>query len=244
MTATRKITIQYSPRGEEIKTLVEQVAREGMPSGATILFTGRNTVAAVDTPTIRVNIKSFALPNVINRYVYGHLRVGKAQRSFINSHRLLALGFKVPTPLAFAEERGPLRFYRSYFFSEHMEGLTEMRHPETHPFLNELLDALGQEMARLHRAGVWMKDFSPGNVLFRRNGDTGSFDFYYVDLNRIAFDEHRSSRLDHMWERLLFDPGQLKRAIKAYAAAMGTDPDLLTVKALSLHEAYRRRKKL
>lgn len=218
------VTIHYSEAGLRHRPLVEQVAREGIPAAAEIIYRGRNVVAAIPSADIVVNIKAFSLPNIVNRYVYGRLRRSKAMRSYVNSLRLRDLGFNVPAPLAYIEERGNLTFGRSYFISEHVGDITEMRYPERFAFVTPLLEALGREMARLHRAGVWMKDFSPGNVLFKRLPD-GAFTFYYVDLNRIRFDTFSRSKLDRMWERLLFDKEQIAVAARSYAAEMGLDAD-------------------
>lgn len=237
-------TIYYSPEGEaRHRALVERVVKEGIPPEATVIFKQRNTVATIPSGGITVNIKSFALPNIVNRYVYGRIRKSKARRSFANSQRLTRLGFLVPAPLAFIEERTALTFRRSFFISEHVFGLTEMRAPERHDFCGELMAALGREIARLHAAGVWMKDFSPGNVLFRRNPSTGGFDFYYVDLNRIRFDDHDPAHLDRMWERILFVPEQIAAATRAYAEATGRDADKVFATAMKRWNAFTARKR-
>lgn len=240
-------TIYYSPEGEaRHRELVERVVNGGIPPEATVIFSQRNTVAIIPSGGITANIKSFALPNIVNRYVYGRLRKSKARRSFANSQHLARLGFKVPAPLAFIEERTALTFRRSYFISEHIYGLTEMRTPERHDFCDELMVALGREMARLHAAGVWMKDFSPGNILFRRDEATGDFEFYYVDLNRINFDDRNPSHLARMWGRLLFVPEQIAAATRAYAEATGRDAGEVYDVAMKQWKAFtaRKRKKL
>lgn len=237
----KNISVYISPEGEPHRALIERIARSGVPADATVIFSQRNTIYTIPSGGITVNIKQFALPNLINRYVYGNLREGKARRSFANSQRLTRLGFRVPSPLAFIEERTRVRFWRSYFISEHIDGLTEMRSISRHPFVGELLVAVGREMARIHAAGVWMKDFSPGNILFRRLSD-GSFEFYYVDLNRIEFDVTDRSKLDRMWERLIFDPAQLTIAAEAYAEATGLDPADVTATAVRQMRSFVRRK--
>lgn len=234
---SRSITIHYSEEGRLHAPLAKKVAASGVPTEAHEIYRGRNVVATIPSAGITANIKAFALPNIVNRFVYGRFRKGKARRSFENSLRLLSLGFNVPDPLAYIEEQGPISFRHSYFISKHIDGLVEMRHPERHPFMKELLDALGREMARLHSAGVWMKDFSPGNILFRRHPD-GSFEFWYVDLNRIIFDTFNPDHLDLMWERLLFDPIQIAIASASYARAMGRDPERQYAIAIERNRRY------
>lgn len=235
------VNIQYSADGLRYQDLVEEIAVRGIPAGAVEVYRGRNVVAKVDTGDEPVNIKAFAIPNIVNRYVYGRFRKSKARRSFENSLRLSEMGFNVPAPLAYIEEKTPLTFGRSYFISRHVDGLTELRYPERHPFMRELLEALGREMARLHQAGVWMKDFSPGNVLFSRAPD-GSFVFHYVDLNRIRFNTFSRSKLDLMWERLLFYTDQIAIATRAYAGVLGLEPEAVYAEAISRWESYKKRK--
>lgn len=97
-------------------------------------------------------------------------------------------------------------------------------------------------MARLHKAGVWMKDFSPGNVLFSRDAGGSGFSFYFVDLNRIEFDTFSPSKLDRMWERILFDREQLAIATRSYAMELGLDPDTVLRSALRRWQDYVKRR--
>lgn len=236
-----KIITHCSDNGRLHSSLVERIVESGLPSEAIVIYRGRNVVATVPSGEITVNIKAFALPNIVNRFVYGRFRDGKARRSFFNSCRLLEMGFKVPDPIAFIEERGLFTFGRSFYLSRHMEELTEMRYPERHTFMKPLLEALGREMARLHKAGVWMKDFSPGNVLFTCDDDGSSFSFYFVDLNSIEFDTFSPTKLDHMWERILFDREQLAIATRSYAMELGLDPDKVLQSALRRWQDYVKR---
>lgn len=233
--------IHYSDEGVLHRELIEAVAREGLPAAATEIYRGRNIVATIESVGIKVNIKSFAIPNIVNRYVYGRLRKSKARRSFENSLQLTALGFNVPAPLAYIEEKHSISFGKSYYISQHIDALTEMRYPERHPFMRDLLEALGREMARLHKAGVWMKDFSPGNVLFHRRPN-GSFIFYYVDLNRISFGTYSELKLNRMWERLLFATDQIAIATRAYAEALGLDHQKVYTEAIKCWNRFKKRK--
>lgn len=138
-----KIITHCSDNGRLHSGLVERIVESGLPPEATVIYSGRNTVATLPSGEITVNIKAFALPNIVNRFVYGRFRDGKARRSFFNSCRLLELGFNVPDPIAFIEERGLFTFGRSFYLSRHMDNLTEMRYPERHTFMTQLLGLSG-----------------------------------------------------------------------------------------------------
>ena len=45
--------------------------------------------------------------------------------------------------------------------------------------------ALGQYPARLHQHQVFHRDYSPGNILYRKIGE--AYDFSLVDINRMEF---------------------------------------------------------
>jgi glycosyltransferase involved in cell wall biosynthesis len=50
-----------------------------------------------------------------------------------------------------------------------------------------IVDALARFTARLHEAGVYHKDYSPGNILFDETPDSGEVKFCIVDINRMRF---------------------------------------------------------
>lgn len=236
-----KTVIKIVPEAGDSADIIKLLGAIGMPEGYEEIQRGRNLVAALTMPDdTRINIKAFGLPNIVNRYVYGVFRKSKARRSYENSQRLREMGFHVPAPLGYVEKRGLLTgFGRSYYVSAQEEGLTEMRRPEQWEFKDALLRALGREMARLHEAGVWMKDFSPGNILFRRRGEE-DFTFYYVDLNRLEFTTADDRRLDRMWERLLFSSSQIATATRAYAEARGLAAEEVLSRAMKAHGKYLR----
>ena len=77
-----KIITHCSDNGRLHSSLVERIVESGLPSEAIVIYRGRNVVATVPSGEITVNIKAFALPNIVNRFVYGRFRDGKARRSF------------------------------------------------------------------------------------------------------------------------------------------------------------------
>lgn len=208
---------------------VRQVAEKGIPAGATDIYAGRNRVVALsaagaDGRARRLNIKEFRRPNVINRWVYGlHIRAGKARRAFENASRLRALGFDTPEPIAWIERRTPDgRMDLSYFISEQLDGWQEIRTAEAsaHPRLAEIARGVGALIFRLHRAGVWMKDVSPGNILWHTDGD-GALHFALVDINRMEFNVASRALLMTNFGRVFSSPALVEEAARAYAAEAG-----------------------
>ncbi|MBD5230932.1 MAG: hypothetical protein HDS66_02085 [Bacteroidales bacterium] len=167
------------------RELAGELQSVGMPADAEIIYAGRNRVGRVSRGGHSLIIKEFRQPNVVNRYVYTTLRRSKARRSLENACRLLAMGFATPAPYLWLEKRRGLCLGLSYYVCEEVAG-RDLRFLDSNPDTPRLLPALAAEMGRLHSAGVWHKDFSPGNVLYTPAAQ-GGFTFHYIDLNRMAF---------------------------------------------------------
>lgn len=213
-------------RGDVIKTaswapqfgvLAHGLLTRGLPWRSTIIYNGRNHVARVHDSGREVCIKAFKVPHIINRFVYGNLRTGKARRSFEHAIRLRNLGFNTPEPLAYAEEGG-LLFGRSYYVCQYLPDFSDIRDLsklDEHS-LATMADELGALMARLHDSGIWMKDFSQGNILYRRT-PKGGFDFYLIDINRMEFGVTDHRHLMQNFKAVTESPRFLDMLARAYA---------------------------
>lgn len=228
-----------NPEFSFLSDFVGQVTRCGLPPDATEVYQARNRIVCCERSGVHINIKAFRLPNAINRYVYSALRKSKAERSYINAMRLSALGFFTPAPIAFSEVRTPGRLHQSYYFSVQIPG-SELRHMNRRPDASAVLFALGREMARLHQARVWIKDFSPGNVLENHTPD-GHYTFSHVDLNRIRFGCRSHASLMRMFGAMVYSPVHLRMISDGYADALGLDPEAAFAGATAAMQAYTRR---
>lgn len=256
--ATRyKITV--NEHFGNIRPLVEAVTRCGQPAESTVVYKGRrNTLfyinpgsqcdnGASNTLSFPVNVKAFRIPPFPNGYVYRTLRASKAQRSFDNACRLLKMGFLTPDPLAYSEIHKGIslrgdsgiwpRMTRSYYFCRQLP-YPNLRGWEERPDIDDLLKAFGAEIARIHAAGIWFHDFSPGNVLVDRTPD-GEYRFYYVDLNRMDFDIYDSRKLMQMFKSISWFDEWIARIAESYAAAAGKDIPSTVADALNAARTWR-----
>ncbi|WP_313581389.1 lipopolysaccharide kinase InaA family protein [Chishuiella sp.] len=136
-----------------------------------------------------VTIKSFKIPNIINKFIYKFFRQSKAERSFEYANKLVNLGFLTPLPVAYIEETTTIQFLKSYYLCELVEAdLTyrELVEIADYPNKIEILKQFTQFTYQLHEAGIEFLDHSPGNTLIKKVGEN-SYDFYLVDLNRMNF---------------------------------------------------------
>lgn len=152
----------------------------------------RNSIKKIQLENGKIaTIKSFKIPNIVNKVVYRFFRESKAQRSYDYAKKLIDLGFLTPYPIAYVEEVSPFQFGRSFYFSELVDAdLTyrEMVHDINWPNRTEILKQFTQFTYQLHEAGIEFLDHSPGNTLIKKVG-ANRYEFYLVDLNRMNFHE-------------------------------------------------------
>lgn len=154
----------------------------------------RNVIKLFELEGLTMNIKSFKIPNLINKIAYRYFRKSKARRSFEYATLLLEKGIGTPQPLAYLENYDWMGLKDSYYASEHLQcDLTyrELVEIPTYPDHENILRQFTRFSYSLHRKGIEFKDHSPGNTLIKKN-NKGDYDFFLVDLNRMNFHEKMS----------------------------------------------------
>jgi len=148
----------------------------------------RNSLKLFEYNSKTLNVKSFKVPNVFNKFAYNFFRKSKAQRSFEYGNKLITLGFRTPQPIGFYEFSSALLFGKSFYISEHLEyDLTyrELINQPDYPDRENILRSFTRFTYYLHEKGVQFLDHSPGNTLIIKAN--GNYEFYLVDLNRMNF---------------------------------------------------------
>lgn len=149
----------------------------------------RNVIKLFDIEGVTVNIKSFKIPNIINKIAYRYFRKSKARRSFEYAAILLEKGIGTPQPLAFLENFSVFGLRDSYYVSEHLNAdLTyrELVEIPDYPDHENILRQFTRFSFNLHEKGIEFIDHSPGNTLIKKNKE-GNYEFFLVDLNRMSF---------------------------------------------------------
>lgn len=152
-------------------------------------FGKRNLIKHVEIPLGLINIKSFKMPNPVNKIAYRFFRKSKAQRSFEFAKRLLSLGVNTPEPLAYFEFSSLISFQKSFYISRQFENDITFRDliHEDYPDFEKILRGFTRFTFDLHEKGINFLDHSPGNTLIKKSKD--GYIFYLVDLNRMVFEE-------------------------------------------------------
>lgn len=176
------ISPQYRDRKDQIFHFIENFSNEG-----NIFRNGdRNTIKLFDLDGEQVNIKSFKIPNAVNKIAYRFFRKSKAERSFNYAQILSKKGIGTPTPIAYAEETTTFQFLKSYYVSQQLKADLTFREINIQEEGHEaILRAFTRFTFHLHEQEVEFLDHSPGNTLIKLNG--GEYEFFLVDLNRMNF---------------------------------------------------------
>lgn len=175
----------FAPNTQLPKDFVEQMPSYFTEHGTTI-HKARNLIKVFESPTEngpKINVKKYCIPPIINRIFYSvGVRTPKAKTTYLNALELLKRGIQTPAPFAYIIEKDGWLIRFSYFFSEQVEGLQTIRQEKDN---KELLKAVAKYTAEMHEKGCLHKDYTPGNILFRK--ENGKYKFWLVDINRFKF---------------------------------------------------------
>ena len=181
-----------------------------------VIYAKRNTLRAYNG----FIIKQFATPTLWRGIIYGWCCKSKAQRSYEYAHRLDGL---TPRPIAYREVRycGILR--ESWYVCQQSECKYTFNDLINHPKFpqrDNILNAIGNFTAILHKRGILHLDYSGGNILFNDDGSK----IQIIDLNRIHFYKSVSIKKGlKNFERLNIDRNALSIIGTAYAQSMNID---------------------
>ena len=158
-------------------------------TGENFIVGKRNAIKLFEFQGKTVNIKSFRIPNLVNKIAYKYFRKSKASRSFEYANRLISSGIGTPQPIAFYENYDLIGLRDSYYISEHLQADLTFRELVLIPDFADHENILRQFTRfsfELHEKGIEFLDHSPGNTLIKKRNET-EYDFYLVDLNRMKF---------------------------------------------------------
>lgn len=168
---------------------IEKILGDFSQSGTLFGDGKRNKIKLFDLDGQTINVKSFKVPNLINRVAYRFFRKSKARRSFEFANILLEHGIGTPQPIAYAEQFVATGLGKSFYISEHLDcQLTyrELVEVPDYPDHDNILRQFVHFCFKLHENGIEFLDHSPGNTLIRKAAN-GTYEFFLVDLNRMAF---------------------------------------------------------
>jgi len=191
--------------------------------GVTI-YKSRNELKVFDADFGKVVIKSFRVPHIINRFVYSFLRFSKAERSYAYSMEILKRGFNAPQPIAYMELFKTGLLTKSYYISAYSD-YSLMRDFNFIKKITEedvvILKSFARYTAGLHEKEIYHVDYSPGNILYKREGENVFFDL--IDVNRIKFKKVTEEMAYMAFHRMDLSIEMLEIVAREYALQRGMD---------------------
>lgn len=171
---------------QEFRSKIEVLIFNFDEKGQMLADGKRNKIKIFELNGKKLNVKSFKIPNALNKFAYRFFRKSKAERSFHYAQHLLSKGIGTPYPIAFAEETSTFSFLKSFYISEQLSyDLTFRDIDLSKNGHEEILRAFTRFVFELHEKEIEFLDNSPGNTLIKLN--EGNPKFYLVDLNRMNF---------------------------------------------------------
>ena len=189
-----------------------------------LIFKNRNEIREFHIDGKNIIVKSFKVPNLVNRIVYGLFRKSKAERSYCYAKMLNEAGIGSPTPIGWLEQRRGLFFTYSYYAS--LRSTCPLGYMDVIALpveeRNEYLRAIAATTARMHERGWLHTDYSRGNILCGRDAE-GRVRVEIIDLNRIRFREVDCKTGCRNFGRLPGDDEVLTVLADEYARLRGFD---------------------
>ncbi len=175
-----------NPRYENLRDFITSLPGE-FTRGGQYVHKGRNEIKVFEAGGLHLNVKRYRIPLFINRLIYAYFRAPKAERAYTYALRLLEKQIRTPEPVAYMIEKKNGILGYSYFISIQMPYSRRFYEFGDAPLTGneDIIRAFARYTASLHEAGIYHKDYSPGNILF----DTveGKPEFCIVDINRMEF---------------------------------------------------------
>lgn len=197
----------------------------------------RNEIKVISQQDVNLAIKSFKIPNFLNKILYKFCKKSKAEKSY---RYALKIGNFTPTPIGYVEFYSHGFLQESFFVSQKFEYDFTIREVLANPnFANK--DVILKEFAnfthRLHQAEILHLDYSPGNILIKQveNG----YKFKIVDINRMKFQSLNLTQRLANFAKLWASDDDLKIIINHYSLINGSNLEYCIKKALEFSHFHK-----
>jgi len=220
------------------RELIENVESFFHESGE-LIWDRRNKIKIIRFQNEKIVVKSFKKPHWFNRIIYSFFRDSKAKRSYENS--ILLEGY-VPEPVGYVEQYQQGLFAHSYFLSAYYPydfTIREVLTQDDFPEKEKIFESFARFTYLLHEKGAEHLDYSPGNILIRKDADR--YDFKVIDINRMRFGVMDVKRRVENFSKLWAKENDLALIIKAYARLAGVEESEVLPWALEASRKHKAR---
>ncbi|MDQ1244629.1 MAG: hypothetical protein QG565_969 [Campylobacterota bacterium] len=197
----------------------------------------RNEIKIIDYKDKSLVVKAFKVPNLFNKIVYTFFRDTKAKKSYYNS---LKIADFVPRAVGYIEFKKFGLLNDSYFVSEKFDydfSIREVLLDEKFDNREAIFAEFSEFTFGLHEKGILHKDYSPGNILIKK--EDNSYIFKIVDINRMEFKELDIDERLKNFSQLWANDNDLKIIIDAYLEFMTEDRESCLQKAIHYSKKHK-----
>jgi hypothetical protein len=168
--------------------------------------------------------------------VYANIRKSKAYKAFHNAQKLHDLGVATPEAIGYIEFFSFGLLQESFFISKKFDYDFTIAHiRDDQPlYKKKVLEEFAKFSFEIHQKGVWHVDYSGGNILIKKNGDT--YEFSLVDINRMKFRSIGAYEGLKNFNKLWFNEEDLTTIAKTYAKLAALD-EKLAIEEILFHDA-------
>ncbi len=239
---TPLMNIVINPTYSQFTHFVEELPTEFATNGE-LIYKSRNEIRKYKAHGIEVAVKRYKVPVFVNRIVYGCFRPTKAERSYSYALKLEELGIGTPAPIAYSESYCSGLLGTCYFVSvmeSHEYTMRVFEHATLTEDMLALLYAFAQYTVMLHEKGVHHRDYSPGNILFTKEGE--KYHFCLVDINRMQFGKLSRKACLHNFHRICRQDVVVRQLVTYYATLRGWEVESAVKEALRYRAKVLKRK--
>lgn len=197
----------------------------------------RNELKIINHNGLDIVVKAFKVPNIINRIAYSYLRDSKAKKSYEYS---VKIGSFTPEPIGYVEFYRHKLLKESFFISEKFSYDFTIREPLLDANFEDkenILKAFANFTYQLHENNILHQDYSPGNILIKKEGD--GYVFKVVDINRMKFIPLKPEERLRNFAKLWMKDEDLKIVAKEYGKIMNQDLDKCIEVALQFSRSHK-----
>ena len=183
----------------------------------------RNELKVIELEGTQTVVKAFRVPNLLNQFVYAHLRNSKAYKAFHNAQKLHELGVATPDAIGYIEFYNSALLKESFFISKKFDYDFTIAHirDDQPQYKEKALQAFAKFTYEIHQKGVWHVDYSGGNILIKKEND--NYLFSLVDINRMKFRPINGYEGLENFNKLWFNEKDLTTIAKTYSQLANLD---------------------
>ncbi len=218
-----KTKIKINPRYKILCDFVYSVPYMFSLSGE-IVYIRRNILKSFTYIGFDLNVKSFYIPNVLNRFAYSYIRKSKARRSYEHALFLSDEGISTPEPVAYIEIYDTHMLKESYYISMQVTAdgtIRDVLGYGSRCVNRQLVSDFIEFSIDMHKKGVLHKDYSPSNILYTKDEEGSGYHFMLVDLNRMRMYAVGFLSKCRVWRRLSLNKSDIKLISWKYSKEFG-----------------------